>query len=64
LKYGPKISFIARKVAAIPPVVAMNCLRLIPSFLAAVSAISFVRTSMRCCCWVCGIGIHSPFDTS
>ena len=64
MKKPPKTSFIARKVAAMPPVVAMNFRRLIPSFLAARSASSLVRASMRCCSWVCGIGSHSPFDTT
>ena len=64
LKKRPKTSFIARNVAAMPPVVAMNFRRLMPSFLAARSASSFVRASTRCCSCVCGMGIHSPFDTS
>ena len=63
LKKRPKTSFIARKVAAMPPVLARNFRRLMPSFLAAPSASSFVRASTRCCSRVCGIGIHSPFDT-
>src|SRR6267143_1382353 len=46
-----------------PPAPARNARRLIPSFLAALSASSLVRASTRFCSWVWGMGIHSPFDT-
>jgi len=59
----PNTSFMARKAAAIPPVPARNCRRLIPSFLAAESAISLIRCS-TCFCWsVCGWGMYSPLET-
>ena len=53
----------AMKEAAMPPDWERNARRLIPSFLEASSASSLIRCSTCFCCWVCGSGMYSPFDT-
>ena len=63
LKKRPNTSFIARKAAAVPPVVLRKDRRLIPSFLAAKSASSLIRASTCFCFSVCGNGMYSPLET-
>src|SRR5437762_14268878 len=53
----------ASRAAAMPPEVARNLRRLIPSFLEAESASSLIRSSTCFCCLVCGFGRYSPLDT-
>src|SRR5262249_53987 len=53
----------ARKAAAMPQLVCMNCRRLRPSRLPLTSASSRIRRSTRFCVSLCGGGRYSPFDT-
>jgi hypothetical protein len=53
----------ARKAAAIPQLVRMNCRRLKPSRLPFTSASSLIRASTRFCVVLYGGGRYSPFDT-
>src|SRR5262252_10207068 len=53
----------ARKAAAMPQLVCMNCRRLRPSPLLLTSASSRIRRSTRFCVLLCGGGRYSPFDT-
>src|ERR1022692_2777850 len=53
----------ARKAAAIPQPVAMNCRRLRPSFLPFSSASARIRRSTRFCVSLCLGGRYSPLET-
>src|SRR5262245_61456348 len=53
----------ARKAAAMPQLVCMNCRRLRPSRFPLTSASSRIRCSTRFCVMLCGGGRYSPFDT-
>src|SRR5215471_16504043 len=53
----------ARKAAAMPQLVCMNCRRLRASRLLLTSASSRIRCSTRFCVLLCGGGRYSPFDT-
>ena len=46
-----------------PPELARNLRRLMPSFLEVESASSLIRSSTCFCCLVCGFGRYSPLDT-
>src|SRR5262245_28705813 len=53
----------ARKAAAMPQFVCMNCRRLRPSRLLLTSASSSIRRSTCFCVSLCGGGRYSPLDT-
>src|SRR6478672_7880772 len=53
----------ARKAAAMPQLVCMNCRRLRQSRLLLRSASSSIRRSTRFCVSLCGDGRYSPLDT-
>src|SRR6266481_3282403 len=53
----------ARKAAAMPQLVCMNCRRLRLSRLLLTSASSSIRRSTRFCVSLCGGGRYSPLDT-